>query len=82
MDLVNKLQTYPQGILFAAIKNLKQEEIPEFWQQYVSYMGDPNRLGRSHLATINPEEAARRNVKYALSLYLSNLFYPVLQPFL
>lgn len=64
MDLINRM-----GVLFTAIATLTREEAPQFYREYVKYLGDPQRPRRSHLAIINPEEAARRNIIYALPYF-------------
>ena len=60
-----------KGIIFAAVENLiLEEDIRKFYREYINYI---SAHGTSLLAGRNPEEAARRNIAYALQNYHANI---------
>lgn len=69
MGLIQALQEVnaKKGIIFTAVENLVlEEDIKKFYSEYVKYI---SAHGTSLLAGINPEEAASRNIAYALQDY-------------
>ena len=69
MGLIQALQEVnsKRGIIFTAVENLVlEEDIKKFYSEYINYI---SAHGTSLLAGINPEEAASRNIAYALQCY-------------
>lgn len=71
MSLIEILQEKDyKGILFRAIEILTDpKEIVQFYHEYTAYLGDPKRIRKSHLATIDPGKAAITNIAYTLQYY-------------
>ena len=69
MGLIQALQEVnaKKGVIFTAVENLVlEEDIKKFYSKYIDYI---SAHGTSSLAGINPEEAAGRNIAYALQGY-------------
>lgn len=70
MDLSELLKDR-KGIVYAAIERYSDyADIKEFYSSYVAYMGQNKK---SQLAKIDYEEAAKRNIVYALQTYDSKI---------